>query len=175
MSGDACCARSAGARTPDPFRGDLTDLLRLAGPVVISRVGVMTMGLTDAVVVGRYSAIQLGYQALGWSLVSVVVVTAMGLLGGVQVMASRAVGEERAKEAGAALRRGLIYAFWIGVVSTTTLVIWGPALLRVSGIPKDLGRWRGRPVVRALAVDAGLLPFGRRRLMDGRPREGRVR
>jgi len=103
MSGDASGAPSGDARAADFFRADLAELLRLAGPVVVSRVGVMTMGLTDAVVVGRYSAIQLGYQALGWSLVSVVLVTSMGLLGGIQVMASRAIGEQRPRYAGAAL------------------------------------------------------------------------
>ena len=34
-------------------RTDLATLLKLSGPVVMSRLGIMTMGLTDAVVVGR--------------------------------------------------------------------------------------------------------------------------
>ena len=101
MSGPAAGALSADERAPALIRSDLAELLRLAGPVVASRVGVMTMGLTDTIVVGRFSAVELGYQALAWSLVAVVLVTAMGLLGGVQVMASRAMGEGRPSEAGA--------------------------------------------------------------------------
>ena len=42
-------------------------LLRLATPVVVSRLGIMAMGLVDAVVVGQYSSTELGYQALGWA------------------------------------------------------------------------------------------------------------
>src|SRR5690606_36028730 len=38
---------------------DLLELLRLAWPVVMARLGIMTMGLIDAVVVGRYSAQEL--------------------------------------------------------------------------------------------------------------------
>ena len=51
MSGEASGALSADARASRLYRADLAELLRLAGPVVVSRVGVMTMGLTDAVVV----------------------------------------------------------------------------------------------------------------------------
>jgi MATE family multidrug resistance protein len=173
MNGDASGAIPPDARARHLYRADLAELLRLAGPVVISRVGVMTMGLTDAVVVGRYSAIELGYQSLGWALVSVVVVTAMGLLGGVQVMASRAVGESRPKEAGAVLRRGLIYAFWIGLVSTAVLVTFGPAVLRFSGISQDLAIGaRGPLLVLALSLPVYCLSVAAGSWMEGlgRPR-----
>ncbi len=151
MSGHAAGALSADERAPALIRSDLAELLRLAGPVVASRVGVMTMGLTDTIVVGRFSAVELGYQALAWSLVSVVLVTAMGLLGGVQVMASRAMGEGRPKEAGAALRRGVVYAFWIGLTSTLVLLAAGPPLLHVSGISKALADGATPPMI-ALAL-----------------------
>ncbi len=168
MSGDASGAISPDARAPHPFRADLAELLRLAGPVVVSRVGVMTMGLTDAVVVGRYSAVQLGYQSLGWALVSVVVVTSMGLLGGVQVMASRALGEARPTEAGAVLRRGLIYAFWIGIVATAGLLSLGPAILRYSGISHDLAMGaRGPLFVLALSLPVYCLSVAAGSWMEG--------
>jgi len=38
------------------WRRDPFALLRLTGPVAAARLGVMAMGLTDALVVGRYSA-----------------------------------------------------------------------------------------------------------------------
>ena len=173
MNGPAAGAPSADARVPAFIRADLAELLHLAGPVVASRVGVMTMGLTDAVVVGRYSAIQLGYQALGWSLVSIVLVTAMGLLGGISVMAARAVGEGNPKEAGAALRRGLVYAFWIGIGSTVLLIAGGPSLLRVSGISSDLARGAAGPlIVLALSMPVFCLSVAAGSWMEGlgRPR-----
>src|SRR6476659_5532780 len=81
-----------------PVRTELAELLKLSGPVVISRLGIMAMGLSDAIVVGRYSATQLGYHALGWAPSSVAVTMAIGLLTGVQVMTARAVGAGRRGE-----------------------------------------------------------------------------
>src|SRR5580704_3111628 len=104
---------AATASRPGAPRGlilaDLRALLALAGPGVLSRLGIMTMGLTDTIVVGRYSAVQLGYHALGWAPTAVVLTVAVSLLNGVQVMTSRAIGEGRRAGAGAVLRRGLAY------------------------------------------------------------------
>jgi MATE family multidrug resistance protein len=119
-------------------RADLAELLRLAFPVAASRLGIMVMGLTDAVVVGRYSAVQLGYHALGWAPTSVVVTTTVGLLGGMQVMTARRLGEGRPEEAGAVLRRGLTYSLLIGLVSTLGLAALGPWLLHSVGLPRTL-------------------------------------
>jgi MATE family multidrug resistance protein len=61
---------------------DLIELMRLSGPVVLSRLGIMVMGLTDAIVVGRYSAEQLGFHAMAWAPSSVFVTMTVGLLVG---------------------------------------------------------------------------------------------
>jgi MATE family multidrug resistance protein len=121
-----------------PVRTELAELLKLSGPVVISRLGIMAMGLSDAIVVGRYSATQLGYHALGWAPTSVVVTMAIGLLSGVQVMAARAIGEGRLHETGAVLRRGLSYSLWIGLISAAILAVGGPVFLHHIGLEKSL-------------------------------------
>src|SRR5882757_4462749 len=59
MDAQAASAVSRKGAPAGPIRTDLSTLLRLAGPVVFSRLGIMTMGLTDAIVVGRYSPVQL--------------------------------------------------------------------------------------------------------------------
>ena len=114
----------------NPWRRDLAALLRLTGPVAAARLGVMAMGLTDAVVVGRYSAEQLGFQALGWTLPAVVLVGAMGFLSGVQVMTARSLGEGRPDLTGGVLRRGLGYALGMGLVMGALLIAFGPMLLK---------------------------------------------
>jgi len=121
-----------------PVRADLHDLLGLAWPVVLSRLGIMAMGLCDALVVGRYSATQLGYHALGWTPTSVVVTMIVGLLTGIQVMTSRAIGQGRLKEAGAVLRRGLSYSVWVGLASAVVLMAGGPPFLHMLGLSRDL-------------------------------------
>ncbi|MEO0500685.1 MAG: MATE family efflux transporter, partial [Pseudomonadota bacterium] len=74
------------ALTPATARGRLSALITLAWPVVLSRLGIMAMGLTDTIVVGRYSADELAYHSLGWAPTMVVITTGVGLLLGVQVL-----------------------------------------------------------------------------------------
>lgn len=151
MSGEAAAAASRAGSPSHPIRDDLSRLSRLAWPVVVSRIGVMTMGLTDTIVVGRYSAVELGYMALGWAVSSTMLGTSMGLLSGVQVMTSRATGEGNLPGAGAALRRGLGYSLWIGLASMAVLAIAGPLLLGALGLKGDLARGATGPLL-VLAV-----------------------
>ncbi len=141
-------------------RGDavLRRLLSLAWPIVLARLGVMAMGVTDAVVVGRFSSRELGFHALGWAPTSVVLVGAIGLLQGVQVMTARRIGEGRPELAGAVLRRGLVYALWIGVASTAVLMVGGPAFLRAMQLDPGLTAGASRALqVFALSLTPYLL------------------
>ncbi|HUZ13973.1 MAG TPA: MATE family efflux transporter [Caulobacteraceae bacterium] len=147
MSGGAAAAASRERGAVHPIRTDLVLLARLAGPVVAARLGIMTMGLTDSIVVGRHSAEQLGYLALGWAASASVLGSALGLLSGVQVMASRALGEGDAAAAGAALRRGLVYGLWVGLAAAVVLSLGGPALLGVLGLKGGLAAGASRPLV----------------------------
>ena len=116
----------------------LSTLLRLAGPVVLSRIGIMMMGLVDTVVVGRHSGVELGYLAIAWAPTGVVLTTSIGLLAGIQVQTAQAIGEGRRVETGAVLRRGIVYATIIGIVAALLLAGFGPWLLGHSGVSADL-------------------------------------
>jgi MATE family multidrug resistance protein len=105
------------------------------------------MGLTDAIVVGHYSARQLGFHAMAWAPTSVFVTVTVGLLVGVQVMGSRAIGAGRPHEAGAVLRRGLSYALWLGLAGTALLVLLGPPLLHRVGLEKALADGATLPLI----------------------------
>lgn len=136
------------------FEG-LGELLRLAWPVVLARLGIMTMGLTDAIVVGRHSAEELAFHALGWAPTSVMLTTAVGLLMGVQVMTARLIGAGRPQEAGAVLRRGLVYSLQIGVASTAILALAGPWAMHQIGLEAGLADGASA----ALIVFSLSLPF----------------
>ncbi len=145
------------ARQPDRrWRRDLSDLLRLAAPVVGARLGIMTMGLSDSIVVGRYSARELGYHALGWAPTSIVVTMLVGLLTGAQVMTARAIGEGRPEVAGAVLRRSLVYALWIGVISSALFFAVGPIGLAHVGLAPDLAAGASRVL---LVFTLSLTPY----------------
>lgn len=113
-------------------------LWRLSWPIVLARIGIMTMGLTDAMVVGRFSARELGYQALGWAPTAIILTTGVGLMTGVQVMAARRIGEGRPDLTGAVLRRGLVYGGLVGLACTMLTGFGGPAFLRALGLDRDL-------------------------------------
>lgn len=131
-------AAAAGDSRHDAVRQDLAALFTLAWPVVISRLGMMAMGLSDAIVVGRYSAVQLGWHAIAWAPTTVVLVVGTSLLGGVQVMTARAMGEGRPEETGAVLRRGLIYGAKVGLLAGAVLFFLGPWILGLLQLPDDL-------------------------------------
>ena len=156
-----------------PIRTELAELLKLSGPVVISRLGIMAMGLSDAIVVGRYSATQLGYHALAWAPTSVIVTMAIGLLIGVQVMTARAIGEGKRHETGAVLRRGLSYSLWIGAISTLVLVAGGPAFLHAIGLEQDLADGASRALlVFSLSLPGYCLSVSASFWMEGLSRPG---
>ena len=111
------------------LKTDLYALLRLAGPVAAARLGIMAMGLTDVIIVGRYSATELGYMALSWGLTSVILTAAVGVLAGIQVLSARYVGQGRPELTGGVLRRGVAYAGWIGAGSAAGLILLGPWVL----------------------------------------------
>lgn len=142
MSG---AASPAGAVAP--ISSDLGGLMRLAWPVVLARLGVMTMGLTDTIVVGRFSAEQLAFLGLAWAATSPVLGSTMGLLSGVQVMTSRALGEGDRAAAGAALRRGLVYGAWLGVAAAVVLGFGMPAFLKVLRLKGPLAAGAAMPVI----------------------------
>jgi MATE family multidrug resistance protein len=136
----------------------LGELLSLAWPVILARLGIMTMGLTDAIVVGHFSAEQLGFHALAWAPTSIVLTTAVGLLMGVQVMTARHLGEGRPEATGGVLRRGLVYAFWIGVASVVILAWAAPPILMLSPIEHGLAEGAGR-AMRIFALSLPLYLF----------------
>lgn len=135
---------------------DLRALLRLAWPVVLSRLGIMTMGLVDTIVVGRHSATELGFLALAWAPTMIVLTTGIGLLSGVQVLTSQAIGAGRVRETGAVLRRGLVYAFWLGLAAIAVLAGLGGPLMHHVGLDAALADG-ATPVLRLLALS--LLPI----------------
>ncbi|MEN5169200.1 MATE family efflux transporter [Brevundimonas pondensis] len=158
-------------------RETLSELLKLAWPVVLARLGIMTMGLTDAIVVGHYASRELAFHSLAWAPSSVVLTTAVGLMMGVQVMTARLLGEGRKDEVGAVLRRGMVYALQIGVVSMIALMALGPFGLRHMGLEDGLGEGAS-PVLMifALSMPAYLISVAAQFFLEGlhRPKAGMV-
>lgn len=155
----------------------LRDLLNLSWPVVLARLGIMTMGLTDAIVVGNYAARELAYHSLAWAPTAVVVTTAVGLMLGVQVMTARMIGEGRTQEVGAVFRRGVVYALQIGIASMFALLLAGPWALTRIGLEPGLGEGAGPAlIVFALSMPAYLVSVAAQFFLEAlsRPKAGMI-
>jgi MATE family multidrug resistance protein len=158
-------------------RSALRDLLNLAWPVILARLGIMTMGLTDAIVVGNYSSRELAYHSLAWAPTSIVVTTAVGLMLGVQVMTARMLGEGRRHAVGSVLRRGMVYAVQIGVVSMIALIAVGPWGLGRIGLEAGLAEGAGPAlIVFSLSMPFYLISVAGQFFLEalGRPKPGMV-
>ncbi|MBL0967999.1 MAG: MATE family efflux transporter [Brevundimonas sp.] len=156
-------------------RDTLKELLNLAWPVVLARIGIMTMGLTDAIVVGHYASRELAYHSLAWAPSSVVLTTAVGLMMGVQILTARLRGEGRHGEIGAVLRRGMVYALQIGIASMLALAVFGPWVMQSVRFEEGLGEGASGPlVVFALSMPFYLVSVAAQFFLEGlsRPKPG---
>lgn len=156
-------------------RATLKDLLHLAWPVVLARIGIMTMGLTDVIVVGNYSGLELAYSSLALAPTAIVVTTAVGLMMGVQVMTARLIGEGRRGEVGGVLRRGVVYSLQIGLTSMLGLILIGPWALTHMGLADGLGEGASPVlIVFALSMPGYLVSVAAQFFLEAlhRPRAG---
>jgi MATE family multidrug resistance protein len=129
-------------------------LLKLAWPVALARLGIMAMGIVDVMVVGQLAPHELPHQALGWAPTAIMLVSAVGLLTGVQVLAARTLGEGRPEQAGSVWRRGLVVGVSAGALATLCMWAGGARVLTLFGIAPELVL----PAARVMNVLALSLP-----------------
>ncbi len=125
------------------LRSHAVELVRLAMPIVVARLGILTMVVADTVMVGRFSTAELAYQGIGQVLVNPIMITAVGLLMGTMVMAAQAAGAGDTAGAGAVWRRSVPYALLLGMVGLG-LCVFGETLLLWTGQTRELAREGGR-------------------------------
>lgn len=128
--------------------------LVLAWPVILSRVGIVTMSTMDVVVVGRAGAQELAYYVLGFAVIDSLVAVMAGLQLGVPVLAARSIGEGRPHLAAVIWRRGLLFSVIIGLAAA---IAWqgAPWFFTATGQEEDLARGGGA----VSALLAFSLPF----------------
>lgn len=95
---------------------DIKTLLNLAWPVVISRVGILTLGITDTVMVGRYASEHLAYLGIGMVPSNIYILIMIGLLMGTSVLVSNRFGADEYDKTGGVLWHALPWGFAIGLI-----------------------------------------------------------
>ncbi len=149
------------SETPQSFPGMLerlkrhvTELVRLAGPVVVTRAGIMAMALVDTIMVGRYATRDLADLSIAMAVFAPVMVTLMGMMTGTIVVAANAFGRGEFSQCGAAWRRSLPYAAGLGIFGAV-ISFFGGTMLGFTSLDEGLVE-RGSAVLRVLGV--GLFP-----------------
>ncbi|MBB6251250.1 MATE family efflux transporter [Nitrospirillum iridis] len=108
------------------------DLVVLATPLMLTRMGQLFMQTVDTAMVGRHSAEELAYFGLGNTPVGTAFATVVGLMMGTIILVAQAVGGGRAREAGAVWRRSVPYALLVGCVVAVGC-LFGEPFFRLTG------------------------------------------
>jgi len=111
-----------------PSRAELAAVLRLALPIVLVQVGMLTMGTVDTIMVGRISAAALAAVALGNLYHVAATAFAMGLLLALDPVVAQAIGAGDTEAAARGLQRGLVLAAVAAMLSSLLLLPGEPVL-----------------------------------------------
>lgn len=107
-------------------------MVRLALPVVLIQVGMMSMGVVDTLMVGRLSASALAAVALGNLYFFLIAVTGMGTLMVLDPVVAQAVGAGDREGAARGLQRGVLLALVLALPAAVLLLLAEPFMLRAS-------------------------------------------
>lgn len=129
---------------------DIKTLLNLAWPVVISRVGILTLGITDTVMVGRYASEHLAYLGIGMVPSNIYILIMIGLLMGTSVLVSNRFGAGQYEKTGEVLWHALPWGFAIGLIGFL-FCYFGEFWLLLTGQDAELAKKGGH-----ISIIAGL-------------------
>lgn len=90
-------------------------LLTIAGPVVLTQLGMMGFGIVDTLMLGRVGVAELDAAALGNLWLWGTMVFGMGVIFGLDPIIARAIGNGDGERAGLALQRGCVIAALLSI------------------------------------------------------------
>ncbi len=111
-----------------PTRGDLRGLLRLAGPIVLIQVGLMSLGVVDTIMVGHVSATALAAVALGNLYSFGLLIFGLGVLLALDPIVAQALGAKDEVAVQRGLQRGLLLSLILTIPTSLLILAVGPVL-----------------------------------------------
>lgn len=131
------------SRPPRSLWQEITSLIELAWPVVISRVAIFSLAVVDTIMVGRYASDELAFLGIGLVPSSICILFIVGLLLGTMVKVSNHYGAGRYEDCGASWWRSLPLAFGLGLLALA-ICACGETLLTFLGQPPEIAKAGGR-------------------------------
>jgi MATE family multidrug resistance protein len=149
---------AATARGADlPLREHVLRTLRLAGPVMLARAGLLVMISVDTIMCGRVAAQELAYYGIALSPHLGFVLVGIGMLMGTVVVTAQTDGAGRPEECGRIWRLGLVNGALFGSLFGL-LLLPGEAILVALGQAPAIARGGGAVLVMfALGMPAMLM------------------
>ncbi len=137
------------------MRSSLSELLRLAGPVILAELGWMFMGVVDTIMVGPLGPTAIGAVSVGHIFVDFVTIVGIGLLLGLDTVVSQSYGAEDMADCDHSLWQGLFLA--VAFTPLGMLSVYGvePAL-KIAGVQPGVV---SLAVPYAFSLQWGVLPL----------------
>jgi len=132
----------------------VSELVRLAGPVILSRAGILLISTADLMMLGRISTQATAFYAQALIPFIVLMVTGIGLMFGTLVASSHAFGRGDLKECGAIWQRSLLWALLVGIAMTVP-GFWAEDFFLLARIEPDLAAGAGHT---AFILTLGIIP-----------------
>ncbi len=146
---------------------DFLTLANLAWPVVISRIGIMSLTVVDTVMVGRYASEHLAYLGVGLVPHNIFILIMLGLIMGTSVLVSNRFGAGELSKTGEIWWMALPWALAIGLIGFTVCA-FGELLLLLWGIEPEIAAKAGH-----ISFIAGMsLPLASLHMVSGMFLEG---
>lgn len=118
-----------------PLREHVRRTLRLAGPVMLARAGILVMASVDTIMCGRVAADQLAYYGIAIAPHLAFLLVGIGLMMGTVVVTAQTDGAGRPAECGRVWRLGLVNGAVIGSLFGLLLLPGEPILLALGQDP----------------------------------------
>jgi multidrug resistance protein, MATE family len=147
--------RRGASRRRRLFVHELRRLLALAGPIIVSQLGMVGMNTADTIMVGPLGASQLAAAGLGSAIHFFGIVLSMGAIMGMAPLVSQAFGAGDAQRC----REILVQGAWLALLLSVPIMAmnyWGDALAGLLGQQGDVRALAGG-YMRALTL--GVPPF----------------
>ncbi|MFZ9378645.1 MAG: MATE family efflux transporter, partial [Burkholderiaceae bacterium] len=115
----------------------LRQLIKLAGPVLVSQLAVMANGVIDTMMAGHLSSTELAGLGLGTSIYIIAYVSLLSVLLGLSPIVAQHYGAGRTEAIGDAFRQAFLLAIMLGMVGTLVLIqshFWS----QISGAPSEV-------------------------------------
>jgi MATE family multidrug resistance protein len=105
-----------------PTKAELTEMAQLAAPIVLVNVGMQAMGMVDALMLGRVSAVDLASGALGNFYFYATSIIGIGILMALDPVIAQAVGAKDDEAIARGVQRGILMTLIIALAVSATFI-----------------------------------------------------